>query len=53
LGTGYPEGYYLFIVDGARKGFHRIRACRQLPVLRQSLIEHCQKRKLDQIKDAA
>ena len=34
------------------KGFRRITACRQLPIFKQALIEHRQKRQLDRIKDA-
>ena len=37
----------------AGKGFSRIKACRQFPILRQTLIEHRQKRQLDRIKGAA
>ena len=37
----------------AKKGFRRIKAYKQLPILKQALIEHRQKAKLDQIKDAA
>ncbi|MCP3969612.1 MAG: hypothetical protein GY717_04700 [Rhodobacteraceae bacterium] len=36
-----------------KKGFRRIKACKQLPILKQALIEHRQKGQLDQIKDAA
>ena len=37
----------------AGKGFRRIKACRQLPILRQVLIKHRQKNQLDRIKGAA
>jgi len=37
----------------AKKGFRPIKAYKQLPILKQALIEHRQKDKLDQIKDAA
>ena len=37
----------------ARKGFRRIKACKQLPILKQALIDHRQKDKLDHVKDAA
>ena len=37
----------------AKKGFRRIKAYKQLPILKQALIDHRQKGKLDQIKDAA
>jgi len=37
----------------AKKGFRRIKAYKQLPLLKQALIDHRQKDKLDQIKDAA
>jgi len=37
----------------ARKGFRRIKAYKQLPILKQALIDHRQKAQLDQIKDAA
>ena len=37
----------------AKKGFRRLKAYKQLPVLKQALIEHRQNRELDQIKDAA
>jgi len=37
----------------AKKGFRRIKAYKQLPILKHALIEHRQKDKLDQIKDAA
>ncbi len=37
----------------AKKGFRRIKAYKQLPILKQALINHRQKNKLDQIKDAA
>lgn len=37
----------------AKKGFRRIKAYQQLPILKQALIDHRQKGKLDQIKDAA
>ena len=37
----------------AKQGFRRIKAYKQLPILKQALIEQRQKAKLDQIKDAA
>lgn len=37
----------------AKKGFRRIKAYKQLPTLKQALIDHRQKDKLDHIKDAA
>ncbi len=37
----------------AEKGFRRIKAYRQLPVLKQALIEHRRKNRLDRLKDAA
>ncbi len=37
----------------ARMGFRRIKACKQLPILKQALVEHREKVDLDQIKDAA
>ncbi len=37
----------------AEKGFRRIKAYRQLPVLKQALIEYRQKDRLDRLKDAA
>ncbi len=37
----------------AEKGFRRIKAYRQLPVLKQALIEHRRKDRLDRLKDAA
>ncbi len=37
----------------AGKGFRRIKARRQLPILGQALTEHRQKRQLDRIKGAA
>ncbi|MCP5085178.1 MAG: IS256 family transposase [Alphaproteobacteria bacterium] len=37
----------------AKKGFRRIKAYKQLPILKQALIDHRQKAQLDQIKDAA
>ena len=37
----------------AKKGFRRIKAYKQLPILKQALTDHRQKGKLDQIKDAA
>ncbi len=40
-------------MTAAEKGFRRIKAYRQLPVLKQALIEHRQKNRLDRLKDAA
>ncbi len=37
----------------AKKGFRRLKAYKQLPILKQALIDHRQKDQLDQIKDAA
>ena len=37
----------------AQKGFRRIKAYKQLPILKQALIDHREKAKLDQLKDAA
>ncbi len=37
----------------AKKGFRRIKAYKQLPILKQVLIDHRQKDKLDQVKDSA
>ncbi len=37
----------------AKKGFRRIKAYKQLPILKQALTEHRPKGQLDQIKDAA
>ena len=37
----------------AKKGFRRIKAYKQLPILKHALIDHRQKGKLDRIKDAA
>jgi transposase-like protein len=37
----------------AKKGFRRIKAYKHLPILKQALIDHRQKGKRDQIKDAA
>ena len=37
----------------AGKGFHRIKACKQFPIFRQTLIKRRQKRQLDRIKGAA
>ena len=37
----------------AGKDFRRIKACKQLPILKQALIKHRQKRQLDRIKGAA
>ncbi len=37
----------------ARKGFRRIQAYKPLPILKQALIEHRQKRQLDRIEGAA
>ena len=36
----------------AQKGFRRIKAYKQLPILKQALIDHREKAKLDQLKDA-
>ncbi len=40
-------------MTAAEKGFRRIKAYRQLPVLKQALIEHRRKDRLDRLKDAA
>ncbi len=40
-------------MTAAGKGFRRIKAYRQLPVLKQALIEHRWKNRLDRLKDAA
>ena len=37
----------------AKKGFRRIKAYKQLPILKQALLEYRDKAKLDQMKDAA
>ena len=37
----------------AQKDFRRIKAYKQLPILKQALIDHREKAKLDQLKDAA
>ncbi|MCP4283247.1 MAG: IS256 family transposase, partial [Gammaproteobacteria bacterium] len=37
----------------AKKGFRRIKAYKQLPILKQAFIDHRKKPQLDQIKDAA
>ena len=37
----------------AKKGFRRLKAYKQLPILKQALLDHRHKDKLDQIKDAA
>ncbi len=37
----------------AKKGFRHIKAYKQLPILKQALIEQRQKHLLDQIKDTA
>ena len=37
----------------AQKGLRRIKAYKQLPILKQALIDHREKAKLDQLKDAA
>ncbi len=37
----------------AKKSFRRIKAYKQLPILKQALLDHSKKPQLDQIKDAA
>ncbi len=37
----------------AKKGCRRLKAYKQLPILKQALIDHRQKAQLDQMKDAA
>ncbi len=37
----------------AKKSFRRIKAYKQLPILKQELLDHRKKPQLDQIKDAA
>jgi len=37
----------------AKKGFRRLKAYKQLPILKQALLDHRQNRQLDQVKDAA
>ena len=37
----------------AKKGFRRLKAYKQLPILKQALIEHRQKDQIDRVKEAA
>jgi hypothetical protein len=37
----------------AKNGFRRLKAYKQLPILKQALLDHRHKDKLDQTKDAA
>jgi hypothetical protein len=37
----------------AKKGFRRLKTYKQLPILKQALLDQCQNRQLDQVKDAA
>src|SRR6056297_169561 len=37
----------------AKKGFRRLKAYKQLPILKQALIDHRQNAQIDQVKDAA
>jgi hypothetical protein len=37
----------------AKKGFRRLKAYKQLPILKQALLDHRQKGQLEQMKDAA
>jgi hypothetical protein len=37
----------------AKKSFRRLKAYKQLPILKQALLDHRQKGQLEQMKDAA
>ena len=41
------------MVEAKKRGRRRIKDCKQLPILKQALIEHRQKDKPDHIKNAA
>ena len=37
----------------AKTGLRRLKACKQLPILKQALLDHRQNGQLDEVKDAA